>query len=235
MDGFAPEHLLSTQYTFVTTVNTTNPPITADFDLIEDNIVQNLQAPIPVGQPNGSTKTTVTIPLTQGGANVNATAYKYVAKWRTQPDVQSVWNAYADGQAVPIYFAYQQINGSIPDTRTIKVDKKVPVYDTDQLWVATGTTPPTDWSTYFINGGFSQQINLALTPAGQWPTSPSTQKIYLKYLAKDGDTGVGVIDIASPSLAGWTVTQVFIPNLLKAWWRRLSVILLTILAQSLLP
>ncbi|HQL13880.1 MAG TPA: hypothetical protein PLN88_07515, partial [Candidatus Cloacimonadota bacterium] len=208
-DGwFAPEHLLSTQYTFVTTVNTTNPPITADFDLIEDNIVQNLQAPIPVGQPNGSTKTTVTIPLTQGGANVNATAYKYVAKWRTQPDVQSVWNAYADGQAVPIYFAYQQINGSIPDTRTIKVDKKVPVYDTDQLWVATGTTPPTDWSTYFINGGFSQQINLALTPAGQWPTSPSTQKIYLKYLAKDGDTGVGVIDIASPSLAGWTVAQV---------------------------
>lgn len=208
-DGwFAPEHLLSTQYTFVTTINNTNPPITADFDLIEDNIVQNLQAPIPVGQPNGSTKNTITIPLTQGGASVNATAYKYVAKWRTQPDVQSVWNAYADGQAVPIYFSYQQINGSIPDTRSIKVDKKVPVYDTDQLWVATGTTPPADWSTYFINGGFNQQINLALTTAGQWPTSPSTQKIYLKYLAKDGDTGVGVIDVANPTLAGWTVAQV---------------------------
>jgi hypothetical protein len=208
-DGwFAPEHLLSTQYTFISTVNNTNPPITADFDLIEDNIVQNLQAPIPVGQTNGSTKTTLTIPLTQGGANVNATAYKYVAKWRTQPDVQSVWNAYDDGQAVPIYFAYQQLTGSIADTRSIKVDKKVPVYDTDQLWVATGTSAPADWTTYFVNNGFHQQINLALTTNGQWPTSPSTQKIYLKYLAKDGVTGVGVIDVATPALTGWTVAQV---------------------------
>lgn len=213
-DGwFAPEHLLSTQYTFLTTIDSVNPPITADFDLIEDNIVQNLQAPIPVGQPNGSIKTPLTIPLTQGGANVNATAYKYVAKWRTQPDVQSVWNAYDDGQAVPIYFAYQQITGSIPDTRSIKVDKKVPLYDKAQLWVATGTTAPADWSTYFVNNGYNQQINLALPTSGQWPTAPSVQKIYVKYLAKDSDTGVGVIDVANPTvvlpnLPGWTVAQV---------------------------
>jgi len=207
-DGwFAPEHLLSTQYTFVSTVNQTNPPIVADFDLIEDNIVLNLKDPIPVGQTNGSTKQTLTIPLTQGGSATNATAYKYVAKWRIQPDVQSVWNAYDDGEATTIGFAYQQLTGEVPDSRSIKVDKEVPVYDTQQLWVATGTAVPADWNSYFVNGGFNQPITLALTTSGSWPTSPSTQKIYLKYRAKDG-VGVGVIDVANPTLSLWTVAQI---------------------------
>ncbi len=208
-DGwFAPEHLLSTQYTFMSMVNEPNPPITADFDLIEDNIIENLRPPIPVGETNGSTKTTVTIIITQGGSNVTVTAYKYVAKWRIQPDVQSVWNAYDDGTSINIDFAYQQIsNITTNDTRSIKVDKKVPVYDTNQLWVATGTTTPTSWDNYFINEGFNRPITLALTPNGQWPTSPSTQKIYIKYRAKDG-IGAGVIDIATPTLTGWTIAQV---------------------------
>lgn len=208
-DGwFAPEHLLSTQYTFMSMVNEPNPPITADFDLIEDNIIENLRPPIPVGETNGSTKTTVTIIVTQGGSNVTVTAYKYVAKWRIQPDVQSVWNAYDDGTSINIDFAYQQIsNITTNDTRSIKVDKKVPVYDTNQLWVATGTTTPTSWDNYFINEGFNRPITLALTPNGQWPTSPSTQKIYIKYRAKDG-IGAGVIDIATPTLTGWTIAQV---------------------------
>ena len=208
-DGwFAPEHLLSTQYTFMSMVNELNPPITADFDLIEDNIIENLRPPIPVAETNGSTKTTVTITITQGGSNVTVTAYKYVAKWRIQPDVQSVWNAYDDGASINIDFAYQQIsNITTNDTRSIKVDKKVPVYDTNQLWVATGTTTPTSWDNYFINEGFNRPITLALTPNGQWPTSPSTQKIYIKYRAKDG-IGAGVIDIATPTLTGWTIAQV---------------------------
>ena len=208
-DGwFAPEHLLSTQYTFMSLVNQTNPPITADFDLIEDNIIENLRPPIAVGETNGSTKTTVTITITQGGSNVTVTAYRYVAKWRIQPDVQSVWNAYDDGESININFAYQQMNNiTTDDTRSIKVDKKVPVYDTNQLWVATGTTAPASWDNYFINEGFTRPITLALTTNGQWPTSPSTQKIFIKYRAKDG-SGAGVIDIANPILTGWTIAQV---------------------------
>ena len=91
-----------------------------------------------------------------------------------------------DGTSINIDFAYQQIsNITTNDTRSIKVDKKVPVYDTNQLWVATGTTTPTSWDNYFINEGFNRPITLALTPNGQWPTSsPSTQKIYIKYRAR---------------------------------------------------
>ncbi|MFA7213467.1 MAG: FlgD immunoglobulin-like domain containing protein [Candidatus Cloacimonadaceae bacterium] len=208
-DGwFAPEHVLHTEYTFVTTVNApTVPPIKADYDLIEDNITDNWRDPQNIG--SGSTKTTLTQSLVRGrniSNTINVSTYKYMAKWVINPDVQSVWNAYDDGEAIDIFFDYTQMTGQESDTWNIKVDKKVPVYD-DFVWVATGTTTPTSYQA--LQNGFpgpSADIDIALNPNGTWPAG---QKIYLKYVAMDG-IGAGVLDVATPvsPQSGWAVAQV---------------------------
>lgn len=204
-DGwFAPEHFLHSEYTFVTTVNeTTYPPILADFDLIEDNITDNWRQPQAIG--SGSTKTTLTQTLVRGTGSINVNTYKYMAKWVISPDVQSVWSAYDDGEAIDIFFDYTQMTGQVSDTWDIQVDKEVPVYD-NQMWIATGTTTPTSYQPW-MNGfpGASPEISVAVNPNGSWPTG---QKIYLKYYAMDG-TGAGVLDVKNPATpAGWTVAQV---------------------------
>jgi len=207
-DGwFAPEHFLHTEYTFVTPVNeNTYPPIVADFDLIEDNITDNWRQAQAIG--SGSTKNTLAQSLVRGTLTtntINVNTYKYMAKWVISPDVQSVWNAYDDGEAIDIFFDYTQVTGQVSDTWDIKVDKKVPTYD-NQLWIATGTTPPASYQP-LMNGfpGPSPEISVALNPNGTWPAN---QKIYLKYVAMDG-VGAGVLDIANPANpTGWTVAQV---------------------------
>lgn len=207
-DGwFAPEHFLHTEYTFVTPVNeNTYPPIVADFDLIEDNITDNWRQAQAIG--SGSTKNTLAQSLVRGTLTtntINVNTYKYMAKWVISPDVQSVWNAYDDGEAIDIFFDYTQVTGQVSDTWDIKVDKKVPTYD-NQLWIATGTTPPASYQA-LMNGfpGPSPEISVALNPNGTWPAN---QKIYLKYVAMDG-VGAGVLDIANPANpTGWTVAQV---------------------------
>jgi hypothetical protein len=203
-DGwFAPEHTLKTDYTFISTVDQALPPIRANFDQIEDNILDNWTAP-----SNLSTKTPIVITVNQGGVPVTFTVYKYLARWSVQPDVQSVWNAYEDGAAAPIYFKYIQYSyiGEIDDTRSIQVDKKVPVYDKLQLWVAVKSTTPADGDYQFINNGFNRPTTLALQTNGSWVTG---NNIYIKYRAKDSITGVGVTEIYTPANpTGWTATNV---------------------------
>ncbi|MBM4398744.1 MAG: choice-of-anchor J domain-containing protein, partial [Candidatus Cloacimonetes bacterium] len=205
-DGwFAPEHLLKVDFTFLSNIDQATPPIRANFDQIEDNITDNWTNPLGI-----STKTPISITLNQGTPNT-ITVYKYLAKWSVQPDVQSVWNAYDDGAPAPVYFKYRQyptniVPDEIDDSRGIKVDKKVPLYDKDQLWVAVKSTTPVSGDYQFINNGYYRPITLALQVNGSWATGNS---VYLKYLAKDYVTGVGVTEVYNPANpAGWTITQV---------------------------
>ncbi|HQM17311.1 MAG TPA: hypothetical protein PL116_05750, partial [Candidatus Cloacimonas sp.] len=202
---FAPEHFLHTEFTFVTTVNQTNPPILADFDLIEDDISNNWLAPKPVG--SGSTKTTLPQSLVRGTAitnTISVNAYKYMAKWVITPDAQSIWSAYQDGDSINIDFNYQQVTGEESITKFIKVDKEVPEYD-NVLEIATGTaTTPGSWQQ--IQPGFpltSSTVSIALNPqTGTWT---SGQSLYVK--VKGIDSGSGVRDIVTPTVSStnWTI------------------------------
>jgi len=206
-DGwFAPEHLLKVDYTFISALDQTLPPIRANFDQIEDNLQDNWTNPSAL-----STKTPIVISLIQGGTPVSVTVYKYLAKWSVQPDVQSVWNAYDDGAAAPVYFKYRQypttiVPDEIDDNRSIQVDKKVPVYDTAQLWVAVKATTPISTDYQFINNGFNRPTSLALQSNGSWVTG---NNVYVKYRAKDSTTGIGVTEVYTPANpTGWTATNV---------------------------
>ncbi len=205
-DGwFAPEHTLKTEYTFISNLNQPIAPIRANFDQIEDNLQDNWL------DPATTTVTPLTIVLQQGGVPVSITIYKYLAKWSVQPDVQSVWNAYDDGASAPIYFKYRQypviiVADEIDDTRSIRVDKKVPIYDNAQLWVAVKATTPASGDYQFVNNGFNRPSTLALQTNGSWVTG---NNIYVKYRAKDSTTGIGVGEIYNPANpAGWTITNI---------------------------
>ncbi|MDI3503680.1 MAG: large repetitive protein, partial [Candidatus Cloacimonadota bacterium] len=202
---FAPEHNVVAEYHFVSFEGPTGPtdevaPIWADFDEIEDNIASNLIL------PSTSTITEYNIPLTSGSADtLDITLYEYTAGWDIEPDVQSVWNRYDDGEAIEVTFEYELVTGSQTDIKEIKVDLRVPMYD-NQLWIAQGTTPPTSYQP-LMNGfpGPSPEISIALNPDGSWPAG---QSIYLKYIAMDG-SGSGVLDIVNPTNpTGWTVAEV---------------------------
>jgi hypothetical protein len=209
-DGwFAPEHNLIVDYSFISMYDqgaTIPSSMSANFDQIEDNLQDNWTTPLAT-----STRTPITIVLNQGGTNVNVTVYKYLAKWIVQPDVQSVWNAYEDGEAAPVFFEYRQYPSNIvtlplSDSRSIKVDKKVPLYDTQQLWVAVKNATPASGDYQFINNGFNRPTTLALQVNGSWVTGNS---IYVKYRAKDSTTGVGVTEVYDPANpTGWTITNV---------------------------
>lgn len=222
-DGwFAPEHKVEAKYTFVSLIdNATNPPIEADFDAITDFSGNNRI--FANAFTNGSSKSTTTYTLTRGSSTTSQIVYKYDAVWGDRigqtnvyaitPDVQSVWNAYNDGDAASIPFYYANQIQSVVETKQLKVDKKVPTYNTSEMYIALGTSTPAAGS-YELIENINNPIKLALETDGSWPSS---KKIYIKYKAKDKDpqnyNGSGVLDIAAPTAVtypspNWTITQI---------------------------
>ncbi|MFA7097355.1 MAG: hypothetical protein WC383_12865, partial [Gammaproteobacteria bacterium] len=205
---FAPEHNVVAEYHFVSLVAPTDEvaPILADFDEIEDNIASNLTP------PSTSTITEHTLTLTSGSEDpVEITLYEYIAGWDIEPDVQSVWNRYDDGEAIEVTFEYELVTGSQTDINEIQVDLRVPIYE-NQLKVAVSDTTPVasdylDMSGYLWTGN---TITMALdTETGGWPDG---QSIFVKYRANDGE-GVKLLDAPDGMPSGltnngWEVTLI---------------------------
>lgn len=210
-DGwFAPEHTLRSLYTFVSEVNATVPPIEADFDLIKDTI-NNEDWQYPDAVNSGSTMTTHSETLTRGSSSIVYPFYSYVARWMVNPDVQSVWNAYEDGEFIPILFKHNQVTGQLIDNQGIKVDKMVPRYD-DMLEYARSDSLPAANAYRLLSSGFphtpqeSYNINIALNVDTEHPWTAG-EKIYLKYRASDY-TGSGMLDIQTITpQTGWVITD----------------------------
>jgi hypothetical protein len=224
---FSPRHRLDVVYNFKSIVNpyTNNgqrPPALADFEEIVDDIVLNWRFALPIGE--GSTQDIIeTITLQQGTEEVDYPLYQYAARWEQYPNVPFIWHHYDDGEDVTLRFIVDLLynpNNAVPTERTIYVDKQVPVYDEDLLYIAVMSGEPVDGDFQLIDDGFDPNkiITLALTPDGEWPADDVTgdpYKIYLKYRAKDDflplNNGSGVADIEAPSVpAGWSVSE-FIP------------------------
>ncbi len=82
---------------------------------------------------NGSIKSTTTYTLTRGSSTTSQIVYKYDAVWGDRigqtnvyaitPDVQSVWNAYNDGDAASIPFYYANQIQSVVETKQLKQNK----------------------------------------------------------------------------------------------------------------
>lgn len=209
-DGwFAPEHDLITKYTFISTVDNVVAPIIADFDRIEDNVPENWRS------PDETVRTPITITLDQGGVPVSFDVFEYLATWVIQPDYQSVWSAYQDGEEIQVDYLYQQFNGEIADFTMVKVDKEVPTYDQSRysVAVAIGDDDPNLLNLYqIVNspvGGTYRTINLLLTPPAPG-TFGEDKHVYLRVRAVDKDFtspwgGVGVGWIDTPVVDGWTV------------------------------
>jgi len=210
-DGwFAPEHTLRSLYTFVSEQNETVPPIEADFDLIEDT-VNDEDWQYPDAVISGSTKTVHNETLTRGSNSIPYAFCTYVARWMVNPDVQSVWNAYDDGEYIPIRFRHNQVTGQLIDNQGIKVDKMVPRYD-DMLEYARSDSLPAANAYRLLSSGFphtpqeSYNMNIALNVDEQNPWTAG-EKIYLKYRASDY-TGSGMLDIQTIApQTGWVITE----------------------------
>ncbi|MDY0150699.1 MAG: hypothetical protein RBS43_00325, partial [Candidatus Cloacimonas sp.] len=224
---FAPEHQVKAEYKFSSLVNTTvynSGIIAAEFDAIEDNIVDNWKFPDQTGGLSRIAKTPTFLQgLTGAANNTTVNFWRYTTTWTiTNPDVQSIWNNYADGQQVAVDFRHQAGplaavgigNNTIYDTAKIKVDEKVPVYENQFNWAtATGATAPATYyseTSMVLHKPFNQpepvnNITVPLDANNKWANGKS---IYVKYYAKDG-SGVGLSSITTPTATGgWAVVQV---------------------------
>lgn len=207
---FAPEHDFITEYGFISTVDAGVAPIIADFDLIMDNVPENWRA------PDTTDRTVIPVSLLQGGDVISFDIYHYLAGWVTEPDYQSVWSAYDDGEAIQIDYVYQQFTGDIIDFNFVRVDKEVPTYDKSMYSVALAMNDDApayqDIPSDGAPGTFAYKtISLPLTPPYPGVFEEDTH-LYVKVRAKDIDPsspypGVGVGWIQPPVVTGWTVEE----------------------------
>ncbi len=203
---FAPENDLITEYHFISTRNSNQVGILADFDRIEDNVPENWSIPntLVIDTPDGQP---IVINLS-GGRTV--TIYPYKATWVTTPDYSSVWNAYADGEPIQIDYKYWSFLPTLMEDKSlVKVDKEVPTYDNTRYWVATAMDD--NAPVYEMISSMGTKINLSLKPPapGTWEAN---KYLYLKVATKDDDgnasnpyNGVGAGWVNDPIAAGWNV------------------------------
>ena len=202
-DGwFAPEHDVFANYTVYSTL--ADIDLEANFDLITDVIPNEWIAPATLN----STDSVVTIVV--NGVNVDITMYEHVATWQETPDVQSVWNAYEDGEAIPVAFRYMDMFSSAmieDNTRSIKVDLEVPQYSGNYYIAHEDDTfdITTDVPTYELIGSLATEATLPLIPNEITQEDEFVGKIYLKVPAND-DPGVGINEIDALTITDWTVT-----------------------------
>lgn len=202
-DGwFAPEHDIHAEYTVFSDLADIN--IQANFDLITDVIPDEWIAPATLT----SSDSLVTIVI--NGVNVDITLYEHIAIWEETPDVQSVWNAYDDGEAILVQYRYLDMFTAVmieDNSRSIKVDLEVPQYNGEYYIAHEDSTfdITVDIPNYEYIGSLSTEATLPLVPNDITQQDEFVGKIYLKVPAND-DPGVGIDAIETFTVADWTIT-----------------------------
>ncbi len=203
---FAPEHQINSEFIVWsdTTVESNSLNLLGDFDNITDSVPDEI---IP---PTSTSYSDINIEFNNLGVTSIVSLRKHEALWLVDPDVQSIWNAYSDGESIGITFSYDDpfTNLNIVDNASIKVDLEVPSYEgvyyvahEDATFDATINDPTFE----AINSMNSIDTDLPLTFNEVTQQDEFVGKIYVKVPANDTPgVGMGEFDDID-TIENWTV------------------------------
>ncbi|MDP8200592.1 MAG: T9SS type A sorting domain-containing protein [Candidatus Tenebribacter burtonii] len=212
-DGwFAPEHNVISEYLVMSTLPVIN--IKADFDYIIDNVPEIWTL------PDNVTITDEGIWVHIGSDSTLVTIYTHFAEWDIIPDFQSVWNAYEDGELVPIDFQYDDpfSTGLLASLEEIQVDLEVPKY-MDTYGIGNMTTYSELSMSTIAPLDYEVEFALSVDP-GDLSITWLEGAIYLETYIEDY-FGVGFDTLATtiPTVpAGWSIAIHSYPTVDKAIW-----------------